>query len=86
MTKIVTVHQDGTTSEVDMPAQLVHLITLRSAIKLQIKTGMKWSKGSLLTVAQRCGYTEKRTLKGAFADINKLIIERGGESKSLEGE
>jgi hypothetical protein len=60
------------------------MLSFRSALSLEIKTGMKFSRGSVLAAAQAQGLTTKRTKKGAYADIDAIIVSLGGESKPLD--
>jgi hypothetical protein len=60
----------------DKPEQIAmfHLLQIKHALRLEIRTGMKFSnKGSLITLANRCGYSTKRTKAGVLADIEALI-------------
>ena len=63
---------------------MFQLLQLRSALKLEIRTGMKLSnRGSVLATAQRRGLTTKRTKRGAYADIDAAVVAAGGESVPL---
>lgn len=82
--KITTYHDDGSSVTADVAPEIYNLIQCRSALKLQIRTGLKHSRGSVLAHCQRQGWTQKRTMKGAFADLNRLAVEAGFQSISLE--
>lgn len=61
----------------------IHLLRLRSAFRLEIKSGMKLSQGSILAYLNRCVYidhngeekrlTSKRTKVGALADLEAYM-------------
>lgn len=62
----------------------VRLLSIRSGLGLEIRTGMKMSRSySPLSILQREGITNKRTKRGAYADLDKHIVSLGGESKPL---
>lgn len=63
--------------------EMVHLLQCRSMLKIEIMTGMSHSRGSVLVLCQRMNWTKKRTKRGAYADLDALIVERGGESRPL---
>lgn len=70
----------------DTPEQInmFHVMQLRSALGLEIKTGMKFSnRGSLIATAKRCGYTSKQTKRGVYIDLNDLIVANGGQDRPL---
>lgn len=51
------------------------MLQFRSALKIQAKTGMTLSRGSVINHCRELGLTTKRTAKGAFADINKICVD-----------
>lgn len=53
--------------------QMPALLQLRAMLKIEIKTGMIHSKGSILKRCQQHGITKKRTKRGALADLNEVI-------------
>lgn len=56
--------------------EYARLATFAHALALEINTGLKMSRGlSVLANAQRSGYTDKRTKKGALRDIIALQRE-----------
>lgn len=57
-----------------MPA----LLQARAMLKIEIKTGLRHSKGSILRKCQIAGVTEKRTKRGALVDVNEIIKALGG--------
>ena len=63
---------------------MYRLLSFRSMLSIEIKTGMRHSKGSVLAAAQRQGLTTKRTKRGAYADIDALIVAAGMESRPLD--
>lgn len=63
--------------------QMFHLLQCRSALKIEITTGMKMSRGSVLALCNRLGYSEKRTKRGAYADLNAKIVALGGQDRPL---
>jgi hypothetical protein len=70
----------------DQPEQIAmfHVMQLRSALGMEIRTGMKFSnKGSIMKHAKHCGYTDKQTKRGVYADLNKLIVDGGGMDRPL---
>lgn len=72
---------------IDRPEQiaLFHVMQVRAALGLEIRSGMKFSnKGSLITTANQCGYSDKRTKRGVYADLDALIVANGGESRPLQ--
>lgn len=61
------------------------LVALRSALRLQARTGMKMSRGfSAITTAQQMGLTKARTARKAFEDVNRAMVEAGFTSMSLD--
>ena len=76
---------DNDTIIIDTPEgiEMYRLLSFRSMLRIEILTGMRHSKGSVLAAAQRQGLTTKRTKRGAHADIDALIVARGMESKPL---
>jgi hypothetical protein len=64
---------------------VVRLLALRSALGLEIRTGMqRSSRGrSTLTIVQSMGITNKRTKKGAYQDLNAHIVANGGPDRPL---
>lgn len=52
------------------------LISLRSALKFEAKTGMKMSRAALLPICKQYGIT-KGTKKGAYNELNRLMVEAG---------
>lgn len=81
----ITVSEQGTIAATGAQGvETFRMIALRSALRLQARTGMKMSRGiSAITVAQQMGLTTKRTAKGAFADVNAAMVEAGYEPMSL---
>ena len=74
------------TAILDTPEQInmFHLMQVRGALGLEIKTGMKFSnRGSLITLANQCGYSDKRTKKGVYTDLDALITAHGGTPRPL---
>lgn len=64
----------------DTPEQIemARFLTVRAALRLQVRTGMKLSRGrSAIQIAQRSGWTTKRTAKGALADMNDIAESIG---------
>jgi hypothetical protein len=49
------------------------LLTVAHGLALEINTGMKMTRQSVLAVAQRDGLTVKRTKKGALRDVVKAL-------------
>jgi len=63
---------------------IARLLTLRSGLGLEIKTGMKLTRGrSPLAIIQGMGITNKRTKKGAYADLDAHIVSLGGQPRPL---
>lgn len=62
---------------IDTPAGInqFRLLAIAHALALEVNTGMKASRISALSVAQRSGLTTKRTKKGALADVIAAIQE-----------
>jgi hypothetical protein len=52
-------------------------LRLRAALGLEIKTGMKYSKGSILTHLHEKGITNARTKKQAWLDLNAYCMSQG---------
>lgn len=50
-----------------------HLIQMKHAMRFEINSGMKMSRGSLITTANRCGYSKKKTKAGVLADVEALL-------------
>lgn len=54
------------------PAQIqaFHFLQVKSALKIEVRTGMKFSsKGSPLKMAQQMGYTDQKTKVKALAQM-----------------
>ena len=75
---------DGTIV-IDTPTgiEMASLLALRSALGLEVSTGMHHSRGSILAVAQRRGLTVKRTKHGAWQDVDLYIRTHGGPEGRL---
>lgn len=52
---------------------LFRLVTIKHALDLEIKTGMKLSRGSILKIANDAMGTNFRTKKAAYAAICELL-------------
>ena len=66
----------------DTPEQIAvaRFLTVRSGLRLQVRTGMKLSRGrSAIQIAREAGWTTKRTAKGALDDLNDLAEQMGFE-------
>jgi hypothetical protein len=63
--------------------EMYRLLSLRSMLSIEIVTGLKHSRGSVLAAAQRQGLTAKRTKRGAYADIDALVVAKGGRTRPL---
>lgn len=62
-----------------------HVLQVRSALKTEVETGMRFSrKGSVLKLAQRMGYTNKKTKAGALADLNELVEKMKQEKEEYD--
>jgi hypothetical protein len=58
---------------------MVRLLAIRSGLGLEIRTGMKMSRGySPLAILQREGITTKKTKRGAWKDLDAYIVANGG--------
>jgi hypothetical protein len=67
---------EGGTTITGEHIELFHLMRVASALGLEINTGMKVGRGSVMQVAaQLCG-SKKRTKKGVLADLVKYTGER----------
>jgi hypothetical protein len=69
---------------------MVRLLTIAHGLATEINTGMKMTRVSVLTVAQRDGLTVKRTKKGALRDVVKALkaarpdyVESGSIARAL---
>jgi hypothetical protein len=62
------------------------LLMIRSALKLEIETGMKmWRGVSIVKVLKADGITTASRKDKAYADLNAYIVEAGiGEAKDLK--
>lgn len=57
--------------------EMARVLTLRSALKLQV-AGLRMSRGqSALAIARKSGLTTKRTAQGALDDLNELLAQHG---------
>lgn len=66
----------------------VHMLRLRGALKIEVKTGMSNSRGSTMNYIRSLTYqdkngnevyiTAKRTKKGVLIDLEKFMIEKMG--------
>lgn len=70
---------------IDTPAgiQMYRLLSFRSLLQIEIKTGLRHSRGSVLAQARREGLTSARTKIAAHADINDLIVSMVGSDRPL---
>jgi hypothetical protein len=59
------------------PVVGAHWLTVRAALGLEIKTGMKHSKGSILAMLQKKRITNARAKKQAWTDLNKWMVANG---------
>ena len=69
-------------------SQFFHVLQVRGALSLEVKTGMRFSrKGSVLKLAQRMGYTTARTKEAALADLDALVekMKQEKEEYVLQG-
>jgi hypothetical protein len=58
---------------------MVRLLAIRSGLGLEIRTGMKMSRGySPLAILQREGITTARSKRKAWADLDAYIVAHGG--------
>lgn len=80
----ITSHAGGFTASGEQGVNTFRLIALRSALSIEVKTGMKMSRGmSPMKVAKaECGST-KNTKAGVYADLNAYMVGLGFEDKSL---
>jgi hypothetical protein len=58
--------------------EMAQLIATRSALSIEIRTGMTHSRGSILKLLQQRGITTARTKKQAWKDLNDYIVRHGG--------
>lgn len=65
--------------------EAARLIVVRSALRLEIKTGMKRSNRgrSTLAIANEAMGTNHRTKEKAYAALNALMVEAGFEDRPL---
>lgn len=55
------------------------LLAIRSALKFEVQTGMKMTRGrSVLTLAREAGMTTKRNKAAALVEVNAFIAENYG--------
>ena len=67
-------------SEPATQSQFFHVLQVRGALSLEVKTGMRFSrKGSVLKLAQRMGYTKATTKQAALADLDALVEKMKAE-------
>lgn len=65
--------------------QFVRLLSFRSAMGLEIRTGMKMSRGrSVFQLAREQGLATKRSKRDVYAELDALVVAAGGESKPLD--
>jgi hypothetical protein len=58
--------------------EFASILALRSALRLEVKTGMTLSRGqSALAIAKKRGLTKKGTKAGALEDLNAYLAEYG---------
>lgn len=65
----------------DTPAQIegARIIAIKAGLRMEAR-GMKMSRGrSALTIAREMGLTNKRTAKGALADLEVIVAQMLGE-------
>jgi hypothetical protein len=56
------------------------LAATRSALRVEVDTGLSHSRGSVLAAAQRRGWTTKRTKRGAVAELDWMV--KGAEDEN----
>ena len=80
----ITSHAGGITASGEQGVNTYRLVAMRSALSLEIKTGMKMSRGlSPMKVAKaECG-SKKGTKEGVYADLNAYMVALGFEDKPL---
>lgn len=61
---------------------MYYWLARRAALKLEIRTGMTSSRGSILKFLQEKGVTKARTKRGALKDLNAYIEANGGPADS----
>lgn len=65
--------------------EMVRLLTFRRAMRLEIRTGMKLSRGrSVFAIAREQGLSKKRAKKDVYADIDALVVAGGMPTLSLD--
>ena len=72
------------TGEADI--QLARLFALRSALGLEIRTGMKRSsrgRSTMAIVQSIEGITTAKTKAKVYADLNAFIVAHGGQDRPL---
>jgi hypothetical protein len=82
----ITVHGDGTIVATGDGIRMYDLITFRSALGLEIKTGIVMRKGfSITKQAIRRGYVSAgtRDKRKAYAQLDELIVANGGVARPL---
>ena len=58
--------------------EFASILALRSALKFEVKTGMKMTRGmSTLAIAKKRGLTKKGTKAGALDDVNAYLAQYG---------
>ena len=57
--------------------EVYKVMTVRRGLILKIDTGMSLTRVSCLSVAQRDGYSVRRTNRGALRDVNEWLEARG---------
>ena len=63
--------------------QAFQLLRVRSALSIEVKTGMKLSRGSVMKLAKSYCGSRKNTKKGVYADYNAYLVSLGFEDKPL---
>lgn len=64
--------------------EMVRLLSFRSAMGLEIKTGMKLSRGrSAFRLAKEQGLTTTTSKRKAYGEIDALVVQGGMDSKPL---
>jgi hypothetical protein len=79
----VAVSDDGFILTTPEQMQMWRLLSVRSMLRLEVTTGMRHSRGSVLKVAQREYGCKSRTKKGAIEELTALIDQRMGKAHAV---
>lgn len=75
---IVAEGRTVSTGDGALEPSLLRLLQCRAALRIEVRTGMSHSRGSVLAVVNQQGWSVKRTKAGALADLDLVLAAIDG--------